>query len=456
MDLEEAVGKKAKYKLRDFIKMMAGGVTPKITESDKYYSDSVNGIPFLRVQNLSPEGLDLSDCKYINKETHNELLRRSQVCQEDLLIKITGVGRMAITSIAPEGFEGNINQHIVVVKTKSPELNEQIAAFLNSDIGEMLATHRSTGGTRPALDYAALRSIPIILNDKVPNIMKQAYARKIEKEKEAQSLLDSINGYLLQELGITLPQEEENTLESRIFYVSSGRILGSRFDPRKYNKKYQKFFSAIENAPFPQKRLSNLLVDSVSGNWGKDDMAADENLVSCLTIRATEFDNKYNLNLKNNRVKFRKYDPDVYEKIKLSPNDILIEKSGGSDNQPVGRVAFIEKEMVENQMLAYSNFIHKIVVNEMEVVPYYVFEYLRLIHNIKITEVMQTQTNGIRNLIMGEYFNLIIPLPDKNKQLAIAKEISGRRKQALNIENQAWQIIEKAKKQIEKILLEDN
>ena len=57
-------------------------------------------------------------------------------------------------------------------------------------------------------------------------------------------------------------------------------------------------------------------------------------------------------------MKFRKYTPVIYEKIKLSPNDILIEKSGGSDNQPVGRVAFIKKEMIKKQPLVYSNFIH--------------------------------------------------------------------------------------------------
>lgn len=46
--------------------------------------------------------------------------------------------------------------------------------------------------------------------------------------------------------------------------------------------------------------------------------------------------------------------------------------------------------MVETNRLTYSNFIHKIVINETKAVPRYIFEYLRLIHNIKITEVMQT------------------------------------------------------------------
>lgn len=456
MDLEDTVSKITKYKLRDFIKYMAGGVTPKITESKQYYSNSKDGIPFLRVQNLSAEGLCWSDCKYISTETHEGLLNRSKVSEGDLLIKITGVGRMAVTSIAPKGFNGNINQHIVVVKTKNPQINPQIASFLNSDIGEKLASRRSTGGTRPALDYKALRSIPIILNDKVSGIMEKAYSEKKAKENQAEALLNSINDYLLQELGIVMPLEEKNLLESRMFYVNSKQVIGSRFDPRKYTNKYKKLFTAIENSPFNKKNLRDVILKDVSGSWGLDESETSENLTACLTIRATEFDNKYNLNLDNNRTKYRKYDPETLERICLSEGDILVEKSGGSDEQPVGRVAFIESKMVEDTPLTYSNFIHKIVINEAIADPRYIFEYLRLMHNIKVTEVMQTQTNGIRNLIMAEYFKQIILLPDKVTQNIIACKASKMREQAKLLELQSKRIIEKARQQIEKTLLGGN
>ena len=43
---------------------------------------------------------------------------------------------------------------------------------------------------------------------------------------------------------------------------------------------------------------------------------------------------------------------------------IKIEKSGGSEDQPVGRVAFIEKDMLDKCQLTFSNFIHRIRINE--------------------------------------------------------------------------------------------
>ena len=181
--LEKEVLSQGAKPLRHFIKKVSSGATPKTVEKEKYYSDKESGIPFLRVQNLSPTGfLELDNCKYINHETHNNYLKRSQVKGGDLLIKITGVGRMAVSSIAPDEFKANTNQHMVVAKTDNKKTSEILASYLNTDIGEKLASRRATGGTRPALDYPALLSIPIIFNDDIQSIYDKAIKKKIFKE----------------------------------------------------------------------------------------------------------------------------------------------------------------------------------------------------------------------------------------------------------------------------------
>lgn len=433
---------------------MAGGATPRKDEKEKYYADEF-GVPFIRVQNLTPEGLNLKECVFINEQTHNNMLSRSKVRENDLLVKITGVGRMAVSSVAPQRFEGNINQHIVVIKTKDRQTSESIAAYLNSDIGEKLASRRSTGGTRPALDYSALRSIPVIINGDIVNIMERAYEQKREKERKVQQLLNSINDYIIDALNITLPLETEHDFSNRVFYVHAGDIFGGRFDPRKYSRKYKQLLSAIELSHCDRAFLKDVISEDISGDWGLDNTIEDPELISCLTIRGTEFDNKFNLNLDNNRTRFRKYRKASLNKIQLNEKDILIEKSGGSEDQPVGRVAFIEKGMLNKSPLTFSNFIHRIRIDEKKAVPEYVFEYLRLMHNIKITEVMQTQTNGIRNLIMQEYFAQTVLLPELKKQEEIAARAAQMRKKALELQMEAEKIVLNAKKKVEKILLQD-
>ena len=104
--------------------------------------------------------------------------------------------------------------------------------------------------------------------------------------------------------------------------------------------------------------------------------------------------------------------------------------------------------MLDNYPLAFSNFIHRIRIDDKKAVPEYVFEYLRLMHNIKITEVMQTQTNGIRNLIMQEYFTQTILLPEQKKQEEIAVHVA-------QLQMEAEKIVSDAKGKVEKMLLGD-
>ena len=245
--LEKKIRSLSTKRLRSYAQSFAGGATPSKRESEKYYSDSETGVPFLRVQNLQTTGeLLLDGCIYINESTHNGLLKRSQVSEGDLLVKITGVGRMAIASVAPKDFVGNTNQHMVVIKTGNPSVSKYLAHYLNLDIIEQIASRHSTGGTRPALDYPSLKNIPII--DGLDfSIIDDAIKTKKAKEAEAQQLLDSIDGYLLKELGITMP-EIKTEIGNRMFVVQRRELKG-RYTPSLYKDAISLHSTIYENMP---------------------------------------------------------------------------------------------------------------------------------------------------------------------------------------------------------------
>ena len=94
------------FNLGVLISDISTGVTPKVDED--YYTDS-SGIPFLRVQNVTNQGIDLNDAKFIKREVHEEMLLRSQLKKDDLVFTITG--RIGSVAVVPDNFEGNINQH---------------------------------------------------------------------------------------------------------------------------------------------------------------------------------------------------------------------------------------------------------------------------------------------------------------------------------------------------------
>ena len=52
---------------------------------------------------------------------------------------------------------------------------------------------------------------PLKIQSKIVAIMDKALKEKREKEKKAENLLNSIDNYLMQELGIASPEFEEKT-----------------------------------------------------------------------------------------------------------------------------------------------------------------------------------------------------------------------------------------------------
>lgn len=285
------------------------------------------------------------------------------------------------------------------------------------------------------------------IQEGIVTVFENANYIKQANEAEAKKLLANIDAYLLEQLGIVLPDKIE---EKNVFYVPFSKVQGNRFDPKPYLSSNEALYKSLFFSKFQCVPLKNILIQSVAGDWGIENRinGYEERLV----IRATEFDNIYNLNLENSRVKYRFINEVKLDKMDLQVGDLLIEKSGGSENQPVGRIALITKDIANQYKLAYSNFIHKIRVSD-QINSEYLFYFLKTIHNIKITDLMQSQTNGIRNLIMREYFNIPVSLPPLKIQTEITNHIRNTIERAKTLETEAKEVIDKAKAEIEKMIL---
>lgn len=286
----------------------------------------------------------------------------------------------------------------------------------------------------------------------IVRLVEEGMNLKRKKELEAQQLLESIDAYLLDELDITLPDIKES-LEDRMFIANYSEVSGGRLDPKVYSISITQLKQSLFMSLYDKQPLKDFIKSSCSGEWGKDESEeVDENkYTKCLVIRATEFDNTYNLRLDNSRVKYRWIDNSKLSKMNILANDLLIEKSGGSEDQPVGRISILTDDILNDNQIAYSNFIHKITVEGIN--PMYLYFYLKTMHNIKITDSMQSQTNGIRNLIMQEYFNQTIVVPPSEIQQEIVNHIMDIRQQAKALQEEGKEILEKAKKEVEQMII---
>jgi len=119
-----------------------------------------NGVPFIRSQNVLRYSLNLEETVYITDEI-NEKMSRTKIQANDVLLNITGasIGRCAYI---PEHFnQGNVNQHVCIIRT-SPDLSHKyLALYLNSPKVQRMIQELSSGATREALTLSQINSISI-------------------------------------------------------------------------------------------------------------------------------------------------------------------------------------------------------------------------------------------------------------------------------------------------------
>lgn len=230
----------------EYIDSISGGATP-LRANEEQYTDS--GIKFLRIQNIIEGGFDLLDVKFITNEVHNKLLKRSQLAENDLLMTITGrIGTCA--TVKKDILPANINQHIVRIRLKAGIDPSFIASYLNSDIGMLFSNRGVTGTTRIALDYEAIKSIPIPIisescQNNLINITKNGLLTRSNKLQQANELLINFENQITKLFALE-NSEKRKTAFAIKFSQLDGVIDAKRYASQKTSKSSLKISDICE------------------------------------------------------------------------------------------------------------------------------------------------------------------------------------------------------------------
>ena len=168
----------------------------------------------------------------------------------------------------------------------------------------------------------------------------------------------------------------------------------------------------------------------LSGEWGTDDESGN----GVPVLRTTNFTNEGIVDYSN--VVTRTIQKKNIDAKYLRKGDIIIEKSGGSDKQPVGRVIYFDGP--ESTYL-FNNFTGLLRVKNQAVwLPRYVF--YSLFHNYRKggTRPFESKTTGLHNLKTDDYISryevLEAPISEQQsicKQLDYVYDIIKTRQQQL-------------------------
>lgn len=177
-----------------------------------------------------------------------------------------------------------------------------------------------------------------------------------------------------------------------------------------FKSQFIEMFSSYQTTP-----VGNYIEDSYPGEWGTEDK--DGNGVK--VVRTTNFTNSGKLDLTD--VVTRSISEKKIERKKIRKYDTILERSGGTTDNPVGRVVLFE----EDEQYLCNNFTQ--VLRFKKVDPIFAFYSLFYFYHTNkiVVRSMGSKTTGIQNLNMSKYLEIGIPNASDDEQkkfVAIAKQ----------------------------------
>ena len=384
--------------------------------------------------------IEVSTPRYISREFHS-LYNKTETRVNDLLLVKDGAttGKIGIVS-RTEHIGQNINEHLFLLRAKVNVNPVYLLNYLNSSFGKLQIQREITGATVTGITRDVVKRLKVILpppniQNHIANFTRSAYAQKNQKEQEADALLDSIDDYVLTELGIEIPQHTENSIENRVFTATLSELSGRRFDPEMYYQVY-----SLQTKHYPMERFQNCVfinpltsfkgyeldtsitfvpMEKVSAEYG------DADLSLCKVIEKAKGYTRF----RNNDLIWAKITPCMENGKSAVVNNLKESIGCGSTEFHVFRA------------LGGINI-------------HYIHALLRLKSLRKHAALHFTGSAG-QQRVSSEFFKeLVIPKPSIEKQTEIANYIIDVRNRAKRLQQEADAIVEAAKERVERMLLQ--
>lgn len=408
------------------------------------YGASEPGVPRSSIK--EPRYIRITDIDENGLISHDELGATAKIiedkyilCENDILIARSGatVGKAYIHKPALYDcfFAGYLIRFIINTDKALPEYIFTYTQ-LNAYKEWVNAIQRPSG--QPNINSEEYQSLEIPLpnlekQQVIVDVIKSAYLRKKQKEFEAQKLLDSIDAYILNELGITLP-EIKTDLKNRIFKVNRSE-LEERLDPTVYKDGIK-----LNSSNFDNVKLSSVAFVNPTGTFKGKDI---ETPISFIPMESID---------------------EVYSEVsKLE--DTTIENASGFTKFKEGDLlwAKITPCMQNGKSAIAKNLTNGLGCGSTE---FFVMrpkderlaiDYLHVILHMKcVRETAMLYFGGSAgqqrvSSAFLESFNL--PLPPKDKQIEIANHVYTIRQKAKALQEEGKALLEEAKRKVESMII---
>lgn len=233
------------------------------------------------------------------------------------------------------------------------------------------------GATRGNINAQTYSSMPIILPDR-------------NRQDKIVSILSSLDDK------IDLLHRENKTLEAMAETL------------------FRQWFIEEAKEDWEEGKLGDYVNETIGGEWGKENPEGDfTKVVQC--IRGTDIAD-LNIGLAN-KAPIRFVKESKFEKIEPRNGDIIMEISGGTENQSTGRVVYINEDVKTffQYPIVFSNFCRLLRVDEKY--SYFLYCYLKYLYDQDEYFNLENGSSGIKNLdYKALLYDLTYPMP-KDKRI---------------------------------------
>lgn len=178
----------------------------------------------------------------------------------------------------------------------------------------------------------------------------------------------------------------------------------------------------VEREDLKKGKFDLWINETLGGEWGKENPEFSfSKPVYC--IRGTDIADM-NIGLPN-RIPIRYVKKEKFQNIKPNDGDIIIEISGGTENQSTGRCIYINKdiEFLFELPLIFSNFCRLLRIKKMEY-SFFVYCYLQYLYREDEYFNLENGSSGIKNLdYKALLFELEYPMPQEKLVLEFHKQV---------------------------------
>lgn len=282
---------------------------------------------------------------------------------------------------------------------------------------------------------------PVEVQQEIVDIYSKAQKERSNKKQEAESITNTIDTFILKELGISFSHDIKKISS---FKLSISSILGQRYDTYYHQPYFEEAFSKLLSSHYPTKSLRDISLVITSGITPKSGGSDYSNQTEGIPfIRSGDIDINGDIDFDNLLYITQSIHNTKMKSSKVMKNDIMIAIVGATIGQ-IG-IYLSDREANINQAIALVRL--KTGIN-----PEYVKEILQSsIGQLNLDRLKRPVARA--NINLEEVASIMIPIPDINKQNEIVNKIKAIRLQAKQLQQEGDALLKEAKQRIEKLII---